>query len=585
MFKLLGCAQGHFWEAADADSSPVCPVCGAAPDTFGPDLAASDILPPSAPPSEPTPVPLLDARNRPVVAGYEILDEQGRSPTGVLIYKARQVLINRLVTLKVVVARDDPGQLAWASLRGEANALGRLQHPNIVGLLEAGERDRQLFFNVLEIVDGPNLAEMLDNNKPFRPAQAAALIEILAKAIAYAHGQDLVHRSLKPSCILLQPVPVRKGPESEVPANACQLRKEWFVPRLTDFGLARRTQEGETADIELQGAMPYYLAPEQAAGRIRDIGPATDVYALGAILYELLTGRPPFRGSTPGATVAQIQNAELVPPTERRRIPADLNAICRKALHHSPRRRYAGAALFAEELRRYREGKPVLARASSGVRNAGLWMRANRLATALIASLTFAFASLLFSLLYGSTKGNSVTAELQASREREAMTRQQMERLENAVRLPRNQQSLDKQRVDSYAYAVTFAKVEQEIERKNLQEAQKALAACPHEQPPQWEWLFRSAQVNETIDRPRRLDGGSPVKALAFSPDGSLLAVVSGNEELGVLKPGSKGMLRLFDVRSGVPTARMVTDNTLWGVAFSPSGTEFAVTGSARHRQ
>src|SRR5262249_42904570 len=148
----------------DGDSSgraSVCPVCGAAPDDLPLlDLAASDEPEPAvaAPPSPPPPPPLRDAAGRPIISGYEILEDLGRGPTGVRVFKAKQLLVNRTVLLKVVEAKEDPGQTAWGSLRGEAAALGRLSHPNVVQVHDAGERDRQLFYNAVEFVDGPTLA-------------------------------------------------------------------------------------------------------------------------------------------------------------------------------------------------------------------------------------------------------------------------------------------------------------------------------------------------------------------------------------------------------------------------------------------
>src|SRR5262249_38485450 len=151
----------------------------------------------------PAPLPLRDKDGRPLVAGYEILQDLGKGPTGVRLYRARQLLVNRLVTLKVVFAGDDPGQLAWGSLRNEASALGRMAHPHIVQVLEAGERDRQRFYNAIEHVDGPTLAEALDG-KPVPLRQAIALIGTLAQAMHHAHEKKILHRNLKPASILLR---------------------------------------------------------------------------------------------------------------------------------------------------------------------------------------------------------------------------------------------------------------------------------------------------------------------------------------------------------------------------------------------
>jgi serine/threonine protein kinase len=391
MLKLLTCKQGHYWEKQVEDEGEpgrdVCPVCGQDAETMPLlDLAPSEAPPPPVEP--PTPRPLRDKDGRPIITGFEIQEDLGKGPTGVYIYRARQVLINRPVLLKVVFARDDPGQFAWGSLRGEAAALGRLSHPNIVQVFEAGERDRQLFYNAIEYVNGPTLAEALGGN-PLPCRQALALIETLARAMHHAQENKLLHRSLKPASILLQPMEVAKGTD---PSPYCRVNAGLYLPKITDFGLARRLVEGDAIDVELQGELPCYLSPEQAWGRGKEIGPVTDVYALGAILYELLTGQPPFRGETMLQTLDAIQYKELVPPSRLRSgVPRDLDAICRKCLDKQPRRRYATSLALADDLRRCAGGFPIKARAIGGWVRLGKWLRRNlrTVALLLLACLSF----------------------------------------------------------------------------------------------------------------------------------------------------------------------------------------------------
>src|SRR5262245_41944270 len=326
MLKLLTCVHGHFWEAAvpegEAGPAPPCPECGSPAERLPVlDLAPGEDAVTALPAPPAGPAPLFDNAGRPLVPGYEILETLGKAPTGVMRYRARQTLVNRQVLLEVVLAREDAGQQAWGCLRGSASALAKLSHPNLVQLHEAGERDRQVFYNALEFVDGPTLAQKVAD-KPLPFVQVARLLEVLARAVDYAHEEGVLHRNLKPSSVLLQPMPgPRTTDDVSLPAAWVPLHGGWYVPRLTDFGLARKPVEGDVTDVELYGDLPGYLSPEQAWGRSREIGPATDVYGLGAILYHLLAGRPPFKGPTVADVLDAVQTAPLIPPADLRRVP------------------------------------------------------------------------------------------------------------------------------------------------------------------------------------------------------------------------------------------------------------------------
>ncbi len=308
----------------------------------------------------PDPAVLLsDARPResadgaPSVPGYEILGELGRGGMGV-VYKARQVSLNRAVALKMILAGAHAGPTQQARFHTEAEAVARLQHPNIVQIYEIAEQDGRPWFS-LELVEGGSLADRLAR-APQPPRRAAELVQTLARAMHYAHQRGIVHRDLKPSNVLLT-------------ADG--------TPKVTDFGLAKLLDSagGQTPTDAFLGT-PNYMAPEQALGQSKDIGPAADVYSLGAILYESLTGRPPFQGTTVLDTLEQVRHQEPVPPSRLQpKVPRDLETICLKCLEKDAHRRYGSAEALAEDLRRFLDGLPISARPATLSRRAVKWAR------------------------------------------------------------------------------------------------------------------------------------------------------------------------------------------------------------------
>ena len=276
----------------------------------------------------------------PEIADYEILAELGHGGMGV-VYQARQHQLNRLVALKMIRAGIQARPDELDRFRGEAEAVARLHHANIVQIYDIGEV-AGLPFVALELLEGGSLADRLAGT-PYPGRQAAELMVTLARAIHAAHLAGIVHRDLKPSNVLFD----RDG-----------------IPKIVDFGLAKRLEvkEGPTQTGQVMGT-PSYMAPEQARGQIREVGPAADVYALGAILYEMLTGRPPFKGTTPEETVWQVVHEEPVPPSRLlSRLPRNLETICLKCLAKEPPKRYASAEALAEDLCRYLAGQTILAR-------------------------------------------------------------------------------------------------------------------------------------------------------------------------------------------------------------------------------
>jgi formylglycine-generating enzyme required for sulfatase activity len=313
-----------------------------------------------------------ESREYPEVPGYEILGILGHGGMG-LVYRARQLKANRLVALKMIRAIEHATPQDRLRFQIETEAVARLQHPHIVQLYEVGEVRGQPFFS-LEFCDGGTLTEE-QKKKPLSPREAAELMETLARAMHYAHLRGVVHRDLKPGNVLL--------------AGAERL------PKITDFGLAKRI-DAEARDVSQSGAImgtASYMAPEQAAGKVRDTGPAADVYALGALLYECLAGRPPFEGPQ-HVILVNVLNDEPVPPSRLApKVPRDLETICLKCLAKEPARRYASAEELADDLRRFQAGEPIRARPVGAVERTVKWVRRHAAVAAL------ALAVLLVTLL------------------------------------------------------------------------------------------------------------------------------------------------------------------------------------------
>jgi tetratricopeptide (TPR) repeat protein len=345
---------------------------------------------------------LIDRRREmdlPAIAGYEVIQKIGQGGMGV-VYQARHKGLHRVVALKMIRAGTNAEPEELARFRSEAEAVAALQHPNIVQIYEIGEQDGSAYA-ALEFVDGGSLAQKLAGVP--QPARISALlIETLARAVAFAHDRGIVHRDLKPSNILLAS---NRSPDSGVSAAAVS-DQPTTIPKITDFGLAKRVEDesGQTRTGQIVGT-PSYMAPEQTLGDPRQVGRAADIYALGAVLYETLTGRPPFKAETMLETLNQVRNEEAVPPRRLvSKVPHDLETICLKCLEKEPGKRYADAAALADDLKRFQAGEPIRARPVGVFVRTVKWVRRRPMAAAFYATAFAAIAALVGGVLGHNTQ-------------------------------------------------------------------------------------------------------------------------------------------------------------------------------------
>jgi serine/threonine-protein kinase len=333
----------------------------------------------------------------PRVPGYEVEGVLGRGGMGV-VFRARHLRLNRPVALKMVLAGPYAAPEVLERFLREAEAIAGLRHPNVVQVYDVGEAAGRAYFT-MELVEGGSLARKLAG-APLPARQAAALVATVAEAIHVAHQGGIVHRDLTPANVLLT-------------ADG--------TPKVTDFGLAKRLEGG--GGLTLTGApmgTPSYMAPEQARGDKGAIGPAVDVYALGAILYECLTGRPPFRAETSTATIQQVLADDPVPPARLNRgVPRDLETICLKCLQKDPAKRYPTAAEFAADVERFSKHEPIQARPPGRVERCLRWVRRRPAAAALLSALGLLVAA-------GAVGAWSVYQQRTVAHARQALTDQEV---------------------------------------------------------------------------------------------------------------------------------------------------------------
>jgi WD40 repeat protein len=309
---------------------------------------------------------------------YWLEEQLGHGGMGV-IYRARQISLDRVVAVKLLLLGRYSSAESLKRFRREAQAAASLRHPNIVSVFEVGETDGQPYL-ALEYVDGQSLSEVLRQG-PVAPVRAARFTHAIAEAIHYAHTQGVLHRDVKPSNVLVD---------------------VFGQVRLTDFGLAKKLDG--SGDMTMTGEMlgsPNYLSPEQAAGRSAEVGPASDVYGVGALLYELLTGRPPFMAPSIQDTLLYIRDTDPVPPTVLNpAVPPDLNTIALKCLEKSPAKRYATALALAEDLARFLRHEPITARPTPAWERTVKWVRRDRARAALVVTVVGSLIALTAASLW-----------------------------------------------------------------------------------------------------------------------------------------------------------------------------------------
>jgi WD40 repeat protein len=438
------------------------------------------------------------------VGDYDILAEVGRGGMGV-VYKARHRGLNRLVALKMVLAGEFASPAQELRFRLEAELAARMQHPNIVQVYEIGSYEGRPFL-ALEWVEGGSLANQLDG-KPWPQGEAAALIETLARAIHVAHAEGVVHRDLKPANILLAvagcqlPVDGKEGCQPGLTTDNPQLTT---TPKITDFGLAQPAEGGMTLTQSgfLVGT-PGYMAPEQARGRRALVGPATDIYALGVVLYQLLTGQLPFQGDSAMEVLRAVTSDEPVRPRRLQpRIPRDLEAITLHCLEKEPARRYPSALALAEDLQRFQEGKQVVARPVGAVARLARACRRRPLVASLV---TLLLISLLGGVAGISWKWMEATNKAQEAR--------------------------------FQAYRARIAAAVAALSVHDVADAERQLKEAP-EEVRDWEWQYLHS----------RLDDSSAVLPLPAGSTADFLIGAPDRLQAGALIPAG---LRLTDLEDG----------------------------------
>jgi WD40 repeat protein len=544
----------------------------------------------------------------PSIPGLELVDLLGSGGMGV-VFKARQVTLDRDVAVKFLRDdyRADPGRRE--RFLQEARAVARLRHPHLVQLYEFGEVPgmggvTSQPYLVLEYVSGGSLADLV-RSSPQPPIEAARLVETLAEAIHYAHQQGVIHRDLKPANVLLQKTEVKGEEETKVVRGPRSARPRPLAPdicgKVTDFGLAKFLVGSDLTHSGDVLGTPSYMAPEQAEGKAGLITAAVDVYGLGAILYEALTGRPPFAAATADATLGQVRRDEPVPPRRLQpTVPRDLETICLKCLRKEAGRRYATAQDLADDLRRFQAGEPVRARPVGMGERVVVWCRRKPFPAALLTSVAFlvlllAVGTPLAAFLWHEQRDEARhNANLAAIAEREARDKLRQSYLDQAVLLHSTRQS--GQRFKSLELLREASSIWGGTDIRNTAIAclalpdlktawHRPLPASSEERVAFDALLKRYAYLNDHHIIIRSVADDRELVALpgprspswtfkmTFSPDGRYFATVF------IFKDESPSKALVWDLSQGDQVLEQPSDDVGFGLDFSPDSGSIALAG------
>jgi WD40 repeat protein len=468
---------------------------------------------------------------------YELIEEIARGGMGV-VYKARQVSLDRLVAVKMILAGEFATPQFVQRFRTEAAAAAVLHHPNIVAIHEVGVNAGQHYFS-MDFVAGPNLAALV-GHQPLPARRVAQYLKTIAEAIHYAHEQGILHRDLKPSNVLID-------------AND--------QPRITDFGLAKRLTGKSEMDLTLSGQVlgsPNFMPPEQASGKHGKVGRYSDVYALGGILYHLLTARPPFQADSLEIIVSQVLTAEPVSPRMLNpTVPRDLETICLKCLEKEPSRRYATAQTLADELGRFRRGEPILARPASQPERAWRWCRRQPVRAGLIAALV-----LVFVLGFSGVVWQWQRAERQRFRaeDNELFARQ------NAYAADMNLAQRAHQD-NNVGLATSLLNKHRLGAKSEIRNPKSEIDLRGWE----WRYLWQLCQSDESV---RLQTNSGSIGAVAISQDGRVMAVQTGGDKVVV-----------WDLISKRPMAELPSSDSIEILGLSPNGSLLAVSTRDARRE